>query len=48
MAASVFRFIRNEKGRALNHALAGTGQLTLLYGVLVSVGLILPRLFSLL
>lgn len=42
MAASLYQFVSREKGRSLNEALAGTGRLCLLFGVLFSLGLILP------
>ena len=35
------RFTRRETGRALNQALAGTGQLELIYGLLLAAGLLL-------
>lgn len=38
------RFVWTEHGRPLNRALAGTGQLTLLLGVLLSLGLAAARL----
>jgi 1,4-dihydroxy-2-naphthoate octaprenyltransferase len=34
------RFIYNEEGRPLNLALAGTGQLELIFGLLFGAGLI--------
>lgn len=40
LAVSLWRQILAEKGRALNVALAGTARLELVYGVLLSVGLI--------
>jgi len=39
-AASLTRSVWREKGRPLNKVLAGTGRLTLVYGVLFSMGLI--------
>ncbi len=38
------RFIQVQRGRALNRALAGSGQLALLYGVLYAVGLVVASL----
>jgi 1,4-dihydroxy-2-naphthoate octaprenyltransferase len=39
MAIRLMRMIIYQDGRALNKALAGTGQLELLFGVLFSLGL---------
>lgn len=36
------KFVFNERGRSLNRALAGSGQLVLVYAVLFSMGLVLP------
>jgi 1,4-dihydroxy-2-naphthoate polyprenyltransferase len=44
LAISLTREVFYEKGRRLNHTLAGTGRLVLVYGVLFSVGLIIPVL----
>lgn len=38
VAFPVFRLIYNQKGKILNKAIAGTGQLLLLYSILFSVG----------
>jgi len=35
------RDVWRDEGRPLNKALAGTGRLTLIYGVLLSLGLVL-------
>jgi 1,4-dihydroxy-2-naphthoate polyprenyltransferase len=45
LAIALWRQIAREKGRALNAALAGTARLTLVYGLLLSVGLIAQRAF---
>ena len=42
LAVSLFKAVRVEKGAALNKVLAGTGRLALLYGLLFSIGLLLP------
>lgn len=44
LAFFLTRFIWRTSGRPLNQALAGTGRLTLLFGVLFSLGLIIPVL----
>ena len=41
LAVSLWRQILREKGRALNVALAGTARLALVYGLLLSVGLMI-------
>jgi 1,4-dihydroxy-2-naphthoate octaprenyltransferase len=43
LGLSLTRTIWSQSGRPLNNALAGTGQLTLVYGILFSLGLILTR-----
>ena len=43
MAFALARFILVESGRKLNNALAGTGQLTLLYGLSFGLGLVVAR-----
>ncbi len=40
-ALRMLRDVRRDEGRLLNKALAGTGQLTLIYGILFSLGLAL-------
>jgi 1,4-dihydroxy-2-naphthoate octaprenyltransferase len=45
LAVSLVRMVLNVKGRPLNRALAGTGQLVLAFGVLFSLGLVLYRIF---
>ena len=45
LAVSLWQQILHEKGRTLNPALAGTARLELVYGVLLSVGLIVGRFF---
>jgi 1,4-dihydroxy-2-naphthoate octaprenyltransferase len=44
LACSLMRFVWRAEGRPLNDALAGTGRLTLLYGVLFSLGIVLSAL----
>lgn len=44
LACSLMRFVWRAEGRPLNDALAGTGKLTLLYGVLFSLGIVLSAL----
>lgn len=39
------RVVQSEKGRALNPALAASGQIELVYALLVSLGLVLARIF---
>lgn len=43
MAYALARFVWVESGRQLNKALAGTGQLTLLYGLFFGLGLVVAR-----
>ncbi len=43
-ALKVARDVWRDEGRPLNKSLAGTGQLTLIYGVLLSLGLVLAAL----
>jgi 1,4-dihydroxy-2-naphthoate octaprenyltransferase len=40
-ALGLLREVWQEEGRPLNLALAGTGRLTLIYGILFSLGLVL-------
>jgi 1,4-dihydroxy-2-naphthoate octaprenyltransferase len=44
MAFAITRFVWSESGRALNRALAGTGQLTLMFGLLYALGLLIAQL----
>jgi 1,4-dihydroxy-2-naphthoate polyprenyltransferase len=44
LAVHWYRFINHQIGRPLNKALAGTGQLTLIYGLLFSLGVLLGSL----
>ncbi len=44
MAVSLSQKVLRLKGRSLNEVLAGTGQLTLFYGLLFSAGIVLARL----
>jgi 1,4-dihydroxy-2-naphthoate polyprenyltransferase len=44
LAVSLVRMIWTQKGRSLNKALGGTGQLALFYSVLFALGLIVGRL----
>ncbi|NLG71775.1 MAG: 1,4-dihydroxy-2-naphthoate polyprenyltransferase [Chloroflexi bacterium] len=46
LAVRLVRMIWRVSGRPLNEALAGTGQLTLLYSLLFSLGLVLPLLLG--
>ncbi len=41
-AWKVWKVVATQKGRILNQALAGTGQLTLLYALLFAAGLLIP------
>ncbi|MBI5652341.1 MAG: 1,4-dihydroxy-2-naphthoate polyprenyltransferase [Chloroflexi bacterium] len=41
LAMRVTRVVLNQQGSALNHALAGTAQLTLVYAILFAIGLII-------
>jgi 1,4-dihydroxy-2-naphthoate polyprenyltransferase len=41
MATGLIRFVYREEGRPLNEALAGAGRLTLVYGILFGLGVIL-------
>jgi 1,4-dihydroxy-2-naphthoate octaprenyltransferase len=41
LAWRVTRLVLNQQGSALNHALAGTAQLTLVYAILFAIGLII-------
>ncbi len=41
-ALAVWKLVAARRGRILNQALAGTGQVVLLYGVLFALGLVLP------
>ena len=43
IAIRLMRMMINRKGRALNKALSGTGQLELLYGILLGLGLVLTH-----
>jgi 1,4-dihydroxy-2-naphthoate octaprenyltransferase len=45
LAFSMIRMIWHATGRPLNEALAGTGRLTLVYALFLSIGLIIPELF---
>lgn len=45
LAFSMIRMIWHVTGRPLNEALAGTGRLTLVYALFLSIGLIVPVLF---
>ena len=44
MAFAITRYVWRESGRALNRALAGTGQLTLMFGLLYALGLLIAQL----
>lgn len=44
LALPLLRIVRNDKGRALNAALAGTARLEFVYAILFAVGLIASRL----
>lgn len=44
LAVRMYRFISTQSGRPLNKALAGTGQLTLIYGLLFAAGIVLGTL----
>ncbi|MEW5869689.1 MAG: 1,4-dihydroxy-2-naphthoate polyprenyltransferase [Chloroflexota bacterium] len=46
MGISLVRFVWTTSGKPLNQALAGTGRLTLIYGVLFALGLIVPVLLG--
>ncbi len=43
LAARLIRETRTTTGRALNKTLGGTGQLELLYSILLAAGILLPR-----
>lgn len=45
-AAKMLRVVWNQRGRALNQALGGTGQLVLLYGVLMGLGWVISALIG--
>jgi 1,4-dihydroxy-2-naphthoate octaprenyltransferase len=47
VALSLVRFIWRETGRALNHALGGTGRLTLFFALFYAAGLVIGKLSSL-
>lgn len=46
LTPALLRLIFTQKGRPLNRALAGTGQLTLAYGALFALGLVIARLLA--
>jgi 1,4-dihydroxy-2-naphthoate octaprenyltransferase len=46
-AVDFIRAVEVDAGRTLNHALAGTGQLALMFSVYLAAGLVLGRLLGL-
>jgi 1,4-dihydroxy-2-naphthoate octaprenyltransferase len=44
LAVRLVRIVTNQQGRPLNRALAGTGQLHMLFGVLLTIGMLIPAI----